>query len=193
MNEDILDNDLGVYENKKRTNLKNWISIILLWIGIGVCIRNGVYGDIKVISGIFLLAFCTFFTHANYNIGVKATFFLILLGTLNILNFFPFTILFSFGISEFDLGFEFVMFGILIIHVFSNKEIMSKFIGNRIIPEMTNEEIKAEFRATVNGFKRQFAKNSIEDLKNIVKNDRIVAEAKLAAEELLKEKEKNRI
>ena len=68
MTEDILDIEFGTH-SKKSPNIINWASIIILWIGIGVCIAKGMIGNLKLTIGIILLAATTILTYLNFKKG----------------------------------------------------------------------------------------------------------------------------
>lgn len=71
MTEDILDIELGS-EEKKKPNILNWASIIILWIGIRLCIANGMIGNMKLIIAIVLLIATTIFTYWNFEKALSA-------------------------------------------------------------------------------------------------------------------------
>ncbi len=179
MSREILDDG---FENEiKQANFINWIPIILLWIGIAYCGKNGLLGEPKVIAAIVLLTISTVLTFNNYNIGVKFTLFVIVIGIFNIISFFPIQYFLRLGFA-----FQLIPFAIGIIHYLSNRKSLS-FLFDRTI---TEEEIKSAERSKVKGFKGRFSKKNIDELEKIANNDRLVPQARKAAYELIKEKKK---
>lgn len=128
MSNEILDDRFVNEEKRKRIQILNWISIIILWGGIGYCGINGLLSEIKVIAAIILLILSTGIMYYNYELGVRLTLGVILIGTINLVDFFPLKYFISFGINAIEIGFEFLLFGIGIIHYFTNREELSKFL-----------------------------------------------------------------
>lgn len=186
MNSEILDEGFETKE-KNRIEIMNWISLIILWFGIGYCGISGLFGELKVIVAIVLLIISTAITYFNYELGVKITLGIILVGVLNLVDFFPIKYSISFGVNVIEIGFEFILFGIGIIHYFTNREELSKFFNDLFNREMTAEEIKSAQRPRINGFKSRFSNKQIGELEIIVKNNKLVPEAIKAAKELIEE------
>ncbi|MEZ4957996.1 MAG: hypothetical protein R2825_30840 [Saprospiraceae bacterium] len=184
MTENILDTELGS-EEKKKPSIINWASIIILWIGIGLCMASGMIGNLKLIIAIVLLAVTTAFTYWDFEKGVKTTMFVILVGVLGFIEFFPFKYEISFGIGGLGIGFEFVLIGVAILHYFTNREILKE-----PEKEISEEEKEAKFNKSKKTFKHHFSGRGIDDLKRLVEEGKIVAPAIAAAKELIEEKEK---
>jgi len=190
MNSEILDDEFLNEEKIKGIQIVNWIPIIILWGGIGYCGINGLLSEIKVIAAIILLILSTGITYFNYELGVKITLGTILIGTINLVDFFPVKYFITFGIKTFEIGFEFLLFGIGIIHYVTNREELSKFLKELINREVSKEELESDQRSKIDGFKRRFSNNQIRELEMIVNNDKLLPEAIKAAKELIEEKKK---
>ncbi len=191
MNSEILDDEFVNEEKIKGIQIVNWISIIFLWGGIGYCGINGFLSELKVIAAIILLILSTGITYFNYELGVRITLGTILIGTINLVDFFPVKYFISFGINAIEIGFEFLLFGIGIIHYFTNREELSKFLKDLIYREVSEEELKSAQRSKINGLKRRFSNKQIGELEMIVNNDKLLPEAIKAAKELIEEKKEN--
>ncbi len=190
MNNEILDDGFE-YEETKRFQIVNWISIIVLWGGIGYCGINGLLTDIKVIAALLLLILSTGITLFNYELGVKVTLGTILIGTINLIDFFPLKHFFSFGINGLEIGFEFILFVVGVLHYLTNREVLSKFLKGIFNREITEEEKKSTQRTSINGFKRRFSSKSIDELEMIVSNNELLPAAIKAAKELIEEKKES--
>jgi len=185
-----MENILDITEDERESPLLNansWISLIILWIGITTCIYYGVFRQTKTVIAIVLLVIATLVNYRNWKTGVKFTTLLIVLGTLNLISFFPISYNISFAIGWLSIGFEFILFGIGLIHYFTNHKILSPYVKGLLTP--TEEDLKAEARLRINGFKNRFANKTISELKNIVDQNALVPEAINAAKELLEEEQ----
>ncbi|MFT5834929.1 MAG: hypothetical protein ACI97N_002573 [Cognaticolwellia sp.] len=191
MEHEILDDEFQVKEKRNQMQFINWISLIILWIGIGQCGFVGITDRPKVIAAIVLLIISTITTFAKYELGVKITLGIILLGVLNFVDFSPTKYFISFGINAIEIGIEFSLFVIGIIHYFTNRKELSKFLKDLLNREISEEEIKSTLRSEINGFKRRFSTKEIGELEMIANNDELLPEAVKAAKELIEEKNKN--
>ena len=189
MEKGILDENLTFKDgNKIQPKLLNWVSIIILWGGIGYCYVNGIITEIQVIAGIFLLIISTIVTFFKYEVGVKITLGIIALGVLSLVKYFPISYSIGFGIGNFGLAFEMLIFLIGIIHYFTNKEILSKFLNGLINREVSEEELQAEERSRINGYKNRFSKKNMDELEVIANNESLLPEAIKAAKELIEKR-----
>jgi hypothetical protein len=191
MEHEILDDEFQVKEKRNQVQFINWISLIILWIGIGQFGFVGITDRPKVIAAIVLLIISTITTFAKYELGVKITLGIILLGVLNFVDFSPTKYFISFGINAIEIGIEFSLFVIGIIHYFTNRKELSKFLKDLLNREISEEEIKSTLRSEINGFKRRFSTKEIGELEMIANNDELLPEAVKAAKELIEEKNKN--
>lgn len=191
MNSEVLDDGLA-NEEIKEIQIANWISIVILWGGIVFCGINGLLSEPKVTAAIILLILSTGIMYFNYELGVKITLGTILIGIINLVDFFPIKYIVSFGINAIEIGFEFLLFGIGIIHYFTNREKLSKFLKDLINREVSEEEKISTKRSQINRFKRRFSNKSIGELEMTVNNDKLLPEAKKAAKELIEEKKKTK-
>ncbi len=137
MNNEILDDGFENGDKRNRVKIVNWISIIILWVGIGYCGIDGLLGEIKVIIAIVLLIISTGIMCFNYELGIVITMGTILIGIINLVDFFPITYYVFFEINAIEIEFEFILFGIGIIHYLTNKKELSKFLKNLLNPEIT--------------------------------------------------------
>lgn len=138
MNRQVLDEDLTEQESlESYPGLKAWISIIVLWIGMGGCLLNDMLGNAEVDAALFLLIITTIITALHLKSGVKLTFVAILLGVFDLLTFFPMSQFIEFrGIQiEIDL----ILVVVLIIHLYTTYNIVSMFFK-----DMTKSKIKDE-------------------------------------------------
>jgi hypothetical protein len=135
------------------------------------------------------LSISTVTTYFNYKQGVKITLGVILIGVLNLIDFFPMKNLINFGIKNaFEIGFEYSLFGIAIVHYFTNRTELSKFLKYLFNREISEEEIKLNQKSKSNRFKSKFSNKSISELEMIINSDSFVPEAISAAKELIEEK-----
>ena len=187
MNNEIFDDGFEIREERNEAQIVNWISIIVLWIGIGCCGMMGLLSDLKVISAIVFLILSTGITYFNYELGVKITLGVILIGIINLVDFFPIKQFISFGFNSVEIGFELILFAIGIIHYFANRKVLSKSLKELFNREVTKEEVESAQRTKINRFKKRFSNKAIGELEMIVNNDKLVPEAIKAARELIEE------
>ena len=191
MNNEPLDAQFVNKEKKREIQMVNWISIMFLWMGIGYFGINGLLNEIKAMAATLLLIISTGIMYFNYELGVKITLGTILIGTINLVDFFPIKYFISFGINAIEIGFEFLLFAIGTIHYFTNREELTKFLKDLINREMSEEEIKSTQRSKINGFKRRFSNKQVGELEMIANNDSLLPAAIKAAKELIEEKKEN--
>ena len=184
MENQILDDGFENRYDGNQIQFVHWISLIILWIGIAYTGFIGLIGDIKVIAAIVLLVISTATTYFNYELGAKITFGIILIGIINLVNFFPIKYLISFG----ALGFELILLAIGIIHYFTNRKEVSKLLKAIFYKERSEEEIQTAKHSKINAFKRRFSNKKTEELEAIANNTKRAPEAIKAARELIEEK-----
>ena len=189
MNNEILDDEFQITTEKNYPKIINWISIIMLWVGIGYCGFYGLLGEIRVIIAIVLLVVSTVLTYFNYELGINITLGIILIGILNLVDFSPIKYFFGFGIFGVKIMFDLLLCSVGIIHYLTNRTAFSKFLNNLSNKE-TEAETKSINRSKVNGFKRRFSNRKIGELELIVNNELLLPEAIKAAKELIEEKKK---
>ena len=189
MEKDILDNELIFKDkNEAKPKLINWTSIIILWGGIGYCFVNGIKTEIQIIAGILLLIISTIVTFFKYDVGVKITLGIIALGVLSLVKYFPVSYSIELGIGNFGLAFEILILLIGIVHYHTNKEILSELISGLINREVSEEELQAQERNRINGYKNLFSKKKSDELEVIANNGSLVPEAIKAAKELIEKR-----
>lgn len=189
MEKDLIDDESTFKgKNKVKPKLVHWISIIILWGGIGYCFVNGIITEIQVIAGIILLTISTIITYFKYEIGVKITLGIIALGVLSLVKYFPISYSIGFGIGDFGLAFEMLIFLIGIIHYIINKEVLSNFLSGLMNKDVSEEELHAEKRSRINGYKNRFSKKNMDELEEIAKNESLLPEAIKAAKELIEKR-----
>ncbi|MEO1259611.1 MAG: hypothetical protein AAFZ15_12475 [Bacteroidota bacterium] len=184
MKNNILDYELDD-DSKKKPSMLNWAAVILLWMGIVLCILEGMIGNLKIILAALLLAGTTIYRYRNFENGTKTTMFVILVGVLGFIEFFPFLYEHSFGFGGLRIRIEFVMLSVAIFFYFTNREYLKEPEKN-----ISEEEKNINFNKSKESFKRQFAGRGMDDLRRIVEDGKHVAPAIAAAKELIGEKEK---
>lgn len=188
MNKEILDENLIKKNENNLTFLVSWIPLFILWIGIIFQIIYGFLGDLKVLGALVLLIVATGLNYYNYKLGVKVTLGIILLGVVNLVCFIPNRYFIGFGVGSFIVEIELYLLLLAILHYFLNRKEISKFINEKFNREISKEEVEAEYRSRVNGFKRNFSDKSIEELKQLANNKNLLPQAIAAAKEMLEEK-----
>lgn len=174
--------------NEVSTKWRNWASIIILWGGILYCLIAGVISDIRVLAAIIFLSATTIINYFNLSLGAKVTLGLIIIGIFNLVDFFPVKVTMGFEIMGVEIGLEFILFGIGIIHYFTNRGELSKFIREVLKRDLSDEQIRSVYRVKVNRFKRNFSNKEIPELEGISNNKKLLPEAIQAALELIDEK-----
>lgn len=188
MSTEIFEDTLVNEDKRKGAQIVHWISILILWAGIGYCGINGLWSEIKVVAGIVLLILSTGIMYFNYELGVKVAMGTILIGIINLVSFFPIKLFISFGIDAIEIGFEFLLFSVGVIHYFTNRKELSKYLTDLLSREISEEEEKFAQRSRINGFKRRFASMQIDELESIINNADLLPEAIKAAKVLMEEK-----
>lgn len=188
MNSEILDNGFENEDKRKVIQIVNQISIIILWVGIADCGTSGLLSEIKVIAAIVLLLLSTATMYFNYELGVKITLGTILIGIINLADFFPSETFIYFETNTIKIEFEAELFGIGIIHYFTNREVLSKFLKDLLNIELSEEEIKSAQRSRINGFKRRFVKLSDKEIELRLREN-LVPAAIEALKQIKKERE----
>jgi len=187
MENEILDDGLIVDNvQKDREVLLHWTSIIILWIGIGMSVAFGFISEPKFIAGAVVLLIVSLINYKQMEIGVKITLGIIVAGIFNLIDFFPFDFEFILEFFEFTLTFDLILFLLFFIHYLTNKKFLAKYVGPIFDPENMVENPN-ENRSQIAGFKRRFKHKSVAELSTIVTNEKLVAEARLAAQELIAE------
>jgi len=185
MKDQLLDDDFLKEEKiKPQLAFLNWIPIVLLWMGIFLCVVNGLFSKMVVLLALGSLIIATVTSYINFNIGAKITLGIIIIGNFKIIQFFPFSIVVYF------LGFplEIFMSIICLIHFYFNRNILLEFLGDFFNNDISEEDIKTQERERINRFKNRFSKNTIRELKAMLENESLLDEAKKAAKELLEER-----
>jgi hypothetical protein len=187
MEQNAIDEAFGIGEDAKMADLKNWASIILLWVGIILCGFSGWFYMPKVIIAIPLLVIATVSTYYKYKWGVKITVGLITIGTAKLIFFFPLNVSIGTSLNSISIAVDPILLGIGIVHYFTNRAHLSIFFKEVFSNEQTKEEIKSSERNKINGFKKRFENKSQQELMQVIDNEKLVSTAKAAAVELLEE------
>jgi hypothetical protein len=168
-------------ETPTKAKVYNYAAIIVLWIGIIFCIKNSLYSW-KVITGVIALLISTFLTFKNYKLGFYFTLSIVILGMFGIIDFFPIAreMGYKIGGSKF-VSFDYQMFGILFLHYLSNSSMMPL---NRDEEEVKESELD---RDKIASFKVRFDDRKESELIEIINNQKLTVEARIAANEILKE------
>ncbi len=186
MEAELLDDDFILKDNKEpEPSIYNWLAIIILWIGMGLNLKNGLITDVQVIIAGALLIAASILTFKNFKLGVKLTFFIILIGIFSFVDFFPNKYELIIGIIKFEL----ILLLIGIIHYFSNKKLLKPYLKNLIYSPATEEEKQKDNDSRVKGFKTRFSDRSNDELEGIISNKLLVQEAIQAAREILEERQ----
>lgn len=177
--------------NKKmnvQPNWISWISLIILWLGICSCWQNGSITDIRVIISTALLLMVTVVHYFNFDLAIKITLGIIILGVFQILKFFPAHLTFSFEFGGLAFGFNGLAIIIGIIHFTTNWKLLSKFYNKVVKNELTEEEAEIKSKEKISLFKNRFLNKSDQELNVIINNEKLLPEAINAAKELLSER-----
>jgi hypothetical protein len=189
MEKKILDDDLILQDkNKVEPKLLNWVSILILWLGIGYCLFEGIITDMRVIAGIVLLVIATLATYFKFELGVKITLGIIVIGVFSLVKYVPISYSCEFGFGVVGFAFELVILFIGIIHYFTNRAVLYPFLNGMLNRKVSVEESLEEERKRINGYKHQFSRKSMEELKSIIENKKLLPEAIKAAEELIEKR-----
>lgn len=167
-------------------HLKNWIIIIVLWIGIALSCMNGLIGEIQLQAALILLVIVTIINFVKPSLGVKFILGLLVLGFLGILTFFPFKTRIGYGNSMFL--FDFYFLALAVIHLALNKSSFLGIFSSVINGDLSNEQLQKTNRVKIDTFKKRFYNKTISELTSIVEHKRLLPEALQAAQELLDER-----
>ncbi len=190
----LLDDEVIEFSPKKpNPTLKNWVVLILLWIGAVIQLFFGVYFTeaqtiISYGLGYSLLVLATVLAFIRFDYGQKATFILLILGTLRLANCLPVRTDVSFGIAELQVHFDVVFLLLLVIHILMNRGYFSKFI-KWVLRMVRGKENKLTYeKKQRNAFKENFSKKTNEELLKIAENYTLNPNAVAAAKDLLEER-----
>ncbi len=189
MQEDIIDDYF--IEKPKQSRLK-WVgyaSLVILCLGLFLCFRNGLLGNIKVLIAIVALSVTTGLTFYKPKIGLKVTMVLILLANFGLIRFFPFTVGVGLRIGSFLIGVEFIMMMVACLHIGTNWDEFSAIPDQFTNKEKVQRKREEAAQQKINYFKSRFANKSIAELKVKAGDTSLLPEANRAARELLEEKQ----
>jgi hypothetical protein len=176
---DILD----LPEVKKRKEYKtiHLTPLFLLWIGLLSLLLFKPFDQINFFIGLALLIANTVVTLIKREIGIFITGFVILSSVFELLDFFPFEIVF-FRLGRIG-GFDVLSaLFLLSLYVILNEDIFFKY-WDKIKPKQT--EPKTVDNSKVDHFKEKFKNKGFAELEKIAGNESMVSEARQAAQELL--------
>lgn len=181
MEPEILDAEFTQKKKTPNVSVGKWFALAILWIGIAFCFARGLF-EIQFIFSILLLILATIANIRNHKSELIITLAIIILGMVKLVYYFPFDVTFSIFFLKFDP----LLFFLAIGHFFLNRNSIGpqiqKFLGN------SPQSIKEESDSRVKGFKYRFSNKSEKELQEIINSQKMVPEAKKAAEELLNEK-----
>lgn len=183
MESQVIDSDAKA---SKPSYLK-WLALILLWAGVVSMLLSNLYTQPKVIAALALLSISTVASLFNYTLGVKFTFFTIILGVLKLIDFFPVEIGFDFRIGSLETGVNFILAGIAGLHYRTNDINLRLFLKSTFGSNLSREDSEAIERMKIDGYKKRYSKKNNKQLELIRDSDKYTYEAQLAAEELLNE------
>jgi len=187
METEILDEYI-VVESRNEIQFFNFISIIILWVGMGCCFWFGLHSDPEVIFSLLLLSLATLVMYYNYARGIKITFGIISLGIFSLVTYSPFNYSISIAFGSISVTIEVVFFVLLLIHYFTNRKVLTTFlmpIVNVFVPEL-EEEKESTYRRRIENYKIKLSIKSTFELENLLKENNLVPEALKAVEEILK-------
>lgn len=189
MENQFLDEDLLPNKNNNiQSKILSWTSIVILWLGVGFSLSFG-YLTNHDLAAIILLAIVSLICKVNFEIGVKVTFGLILAGVFNLVDFLPIKYEMGFGTSAFAIRIDLILFLVLVIHYLTNKQYFAKYLDFIYKDTIAEDNIKPPSTSRINNFKKRFANKDAAELEAISENNKLIREANIAAEELLKEKD----
>ncbi|MEL6867781.1 MAG: hypothetical protein AAFP19_25370 [Bacteroidota bacterium] len=184
MEKDLLDDDLFLQPTKKALpKIVNWTSLILLWLGIGYTTSFSIIDDAQLFLAMSLLCTSALVSYFNFSWGSKLTLGVIVLGILNLVDFFPVKLTFHFGFPV-----EIILLTIGIVHYFTNRSFLDPMFRALFHRIFSREEVKAMDRSRIEGFKERFSERPTLELKQLADNPRLVPEAIEAVRELIKER-----
>ncbi|MFT4665720.1 MAG: hypothetical protein ACI8YQ_002822 [Polaribacter sp.] len=181
MEEQILDSECTDQNRIKEPSFLQWLTIVFLWLCLVYSISEGLIIYPKIIVSIVFLAIATLVSFKNWKIGTTLILIILVLATLNIISFLPVTETISIHIGWFAFGFEKKFIIVLLVHIFLNRNWFH--LGKEF--KMSDEEVQANFESRVNRFVEKFASKSNAELEVIVESDKLIKEAKEAAQRIL--------
>ena len=110
-----------------------------------------------------------------------------LVGSLNLIDVFPYKLLIGFGLDDTSIGLEMVMVLISAIHLLTNKEQFYVFNDDLIYNEERIDSKKDEFLKKVLSFKKRYSRKHKSELKLIIDDKGYLPEAREAAKQLMNE------
>jgi len=182
---------LDYFSGEHPQNRRQWrkgIPMALLWFGVLLSILSGNLSNIKFIPAFSGLAIATIISFKNWKKGQSILLVFSLIGVLDLLDFFPFTFKISFSGTSGLLGIDFLMLFITFLLLALNTKELSP--GIRQFLHGSPTEIESKKATRINGFKRRFRHKTPEELEEIIENEKLVDEARKAAEYLLEQKQK---
>ncbi len=202
MTNQILDEDFTQKEkNPKGKSWKNWLIIGIFWVGIAVYFVSDGFVDIRLLLSTIALISITFLTYKDFENGVKLTMGIIILASFRLLIFVPYESSFSFSIGPLSIVFDILIILLGVVHYSLNESILSpllkKIRKRREQKQQKNLKAKQlksqtkqqqEKNSKINRFKHQFHNRNLDELNEIVNNERLLPEAIAAAQELIQEK-----
>lgn len=174
---EFTDNENGIIKAK----FSNWVSLIILWVGIIFNMAIDFEFSPKFILGLIFLSIATIATWVNYYLGAKSTFVFIILGIFNIVKYWPSLLTLNLEFSGFIIYIEAPILIVGFIHYFTNRKVLSVLINK----ELSEEELEVENRKTINGYKNSFSDKDVEELRTIANNNTLIPQAIIAAKELI--------
>lgn len=187
---ELLDEDLYAESRPDlEAPIRSCLVPLILGAGLIYTVAEGYGARPKVIAAICCLSIASFVTFIHRKLGVKLTMAIIVLAVFRVLVFLPASYYISFGMDYHHLGFDALLFGLGMVHYLSNRNILSNYFrGQRAAHDAEHDSEEAR-EARVQGFKHRFARKSNEELWLTAENEELVAEARLAAREIIMERE----
>lgn len=184
MQDEIIDSEFETKPN--RFEYQHYVALGMLSTGILYSISKGTWNGHPFYIGLLGLVSSIILTLLRPKIGLASTFILCLLGIIQLLNIFPSNYTFSLGLGPLTIELEIRYLLILIIHILFNQKHFSRVLKKQ---RSRSTKLKESKRTTsIENFKKRFANKSITELKLKVNNSDLIEEARMAAQELIKEK-----
>jgi hypothetical protein len=184
MEQEILD---YFEEEESGNNYAYLIPYFILWFGMIISGIAGLLYEIQHQIGLILLLLTGVTLLVNKRRGILLYGVTLLLGIINVGNYFPFETSIGVWLDSIILGFDYVMFMMsgFFLH-FCMDDFKPQF--QRLYYGSQEEQLIAK-SSRIERFKTRFKEKSTEELNEIVANQMLIIEARKAAKEIIMERE----
>lgn len=173
------------FENRKIENGSHLLPLILLWIGMILSWLFGLGMEARYLFGLLLLVTTTVVAFKNRKRGIYLQGISVFLGLSSLAAYFPITGGFGIWIEEIFLGLDLFMIPIALLFAYLNWKEFSPQVNQALYGDEKYQAMQS--RNSLQGFKHRFRHKTEPELEEIIRNDRIVPDARAAAAELLQE------